>query len=316
MTADSPRTCTFTDGHAGNVRQALALARALGRVADEIVLLPRAPWRWFAPRRLPGASQSFGPAFQTAWNTPPALAIGCGRQAALATRLLRERGSRTVQILDPRLDPSHWDLVIAPAHDGLAGPNVLTLLGSLNPVDDAWLSDARTAFPSFAALPSPLTALLIGGDSAHYAFDIDAFARLTTTLDDAMGAGSLLITASRRTPADVAQALRARYASRADTLLWCDPSDGPNPYAGLLACADRIVCTPESVNMLSEACATTVPVYVFEPARVSGRPRLFLDALLERGRIRALTAAISPFDVEPLRETARIAAEVRARLSL
>jgi mitochondrial fission protein ELM1 len=315
VTADSPRTCTLTDGHAGNVRQALALARALGRVADEIVLLPRAPWRWFAPRRLPGASQSFGPAFQAAWNTPPALAIGCGRQAALATRLLRDRGSRAVQILDPRIDPSHWDLVIAPDHDGLAGPNVLTLLGSLNPVDDAWLSDARMAFPSFAALPSPRTALLIGGDSAHYAFDADAFARLAATLDDAMGTESLMITTSRRTPADVVQALRARYATRADTVLWCDPSDGPNPYAGLLAWADRIVCTPESVNMLSEACATSAPVHVFEPARVSGRPRLFLEALLARGRIRALTGAMSPFDVQPLRETARVADEVRTRLS-
>lgn len=314
MTADSPRTCTLTDGHAGNVRQALALARALGRVADEIVLLPHAPWRWMAPRRLPGASQAFGSGFHAAWNTPPALAIGCGRQAALATRLLRDRGSRAVQILDPRIDPSHWDLVIAPDHDGLAGPNVLTLLGSLNPVDDAWLLDARTAFPSLAALPSPRTALLIGGDSAHYAFDADAFARLAATLDDAMGTESLMITASRRTPADVVQALRARYATRADTVLWCDPSDGPNPYAGLLAWADRIVCTPESVNMLSEACATSVPVHVFEPARVGGRPRLFLEALLARGRIRALTGAMSPFDVQPLRETARVADEVRARL--
>ena len=316
MTVDSQRTCTLTDGHAGNVRQAQALARALGRSADEIVLAPRAPWRWTAPRALPGAYQAFGPAFHAAWDLPPALAIGCGRQAALATRLLRDRGSRAIQILDPRIDPSHWDLVIAPEHDGLTGPNVLTLSGSLNPVDDAWLSDARAAFPSLAALPSSRTALLIGGGSAHYHFDAAAFARLASLLDDAIGTGSLLVTTSRRTPADVVQALRQRYAARADTVLWCDPSDGPNPYAGLLAWADRILCTPDSVNMLSEACATAAPVHVFEPARVSGRPRLFLDALLERGRIRALTAALSPFDVEPLRETARIAAEVRARLSL
>lgn len=315
MTADSPRTCTFTDGHAGNVRQVQALARALARMADEIVLLPRAPWRWMAPRRLPGASQAFGPAFHAAWSAPPALAIGCGRQAALATRLLRERGSRAIQILDPRIDPSHWDLVIAPAHDGLAGPNVLTLLGSLNPIDDAWLDDARTAFPSFAALPSPRTALLIGGGSAHYTFDAAAFARLADAIDEAIGTGSLMITTSRRTPADVVQALRQRYASRADTVLWCAPADGPNPYAGLLAWADRIVCTPESVNMLSEACATSAPVHVFEPARVSGRPRVFLDALLARGRIRALTGAMSSFDIQPLRETARIADEVRTRLS-
>ncbi len=313
---DSPGLCTLTDGHAGNVRQAQALARALGGGARELVLAPRAPWRWVAPRLLPGAAHAFGTAFHTLQMRPPRLAIGCGRQAALATRLLRARGSRAIQILDPRIDPSHWDLVVAPEHDGLTGPNVLTLLGSLNPVDDAWLADARAAFPSFAALPSPRMAVLLGGDSAHYRFDTAAFGRLASRLDAAASTHSLMLTTSRRTPPGVVDAVRRRWSARADTVLWCGTADGPNPYAGLLAWADRIVCTPESVNMLSEACATRVPVQVFEPHRVGGRPRRFIDALLRRGRIRDFADAPAAFDGEPLRETARIAAEVRARLDL
>src|SRR5690606_36242515 len=85
------------------------------------------------------------------------------------------------------------------------------------------------------------------------------------------------------------------------------------PYPGLLAWADRIVCTPDSVNMVSEACATRAPVFVFDPQRTQGRPRRFLDALLARGRIRPVDDALARFDCEPLRETARIAAEVRER---
>src|SRR3546814_5401938 len=81
----------------------------------------------------------------------------------------------------------------------------------------------------------------------------------------------------------------------------------------LLAWADRIVCSADSVNMVSEACATRAPVFVFEPGRVTGRPRRFLDALLARGRIRAMDATLAAFDVEPLRETARVAAEIRRR---
>lgn len=311
---DSRGLCTLTDGHAGNVRQAQSLARALGGATRDVVLEPRAPWRWAAPRQLPGAMHAFGPAFDQLQGTPPGLAIGCGRQAALATRLLRARGSRAIQILDPRIDPSHWDLVVAPEHDGLTGKNVLTLLGSLNPVDDAWLADARMAFPSFAALPSPRMAVLLGGDSAHYRFDVAAFGRLATLVDDTAGSGSLLVTTSRRTPSEVIDAVRRRWAGRADSILWCGPSDGPNPYAGLLAWADRIVCTPESVNMLSEACGTRAAVQVFEPDRVSGRPRRFVDALRQRGRIRDLPETMAAFDGEPLRETARIAAEVQARL--
>jgi len=94
-----------------------------------------------------------------------------------------------------------------------------------------------------------------------------------------------------------------------------------NPYPGLLAWADRIVCTPDSVNMLSEAAATAAPLYIAWPSRQQGRPRGFVQALLASGRARALDpatgdVAIAPFPVEPMRETARVAAEVRARLGL
>ena len=68
--------------------------------------------------------------------------------------------------------------------------------------------------------------------------------------------------------------------------------------------------------MVSEACATRAPVFVFDPGSVGGRPRLFLDALLARGRIQPVDAALKSFSVESLRETARVAAEVRRRLSL
>ncbi|WP_029561634.1 ELM1/GtrOC1 family putative glycosyltransferase, partial [Xanthomonas oryzae] len=142
-------TWALSDGRAGNARQAEALARALQSEGFQAIhLQPKAPWRWAAPRQLPGAQQAFGAPFDRQLQQPPALAIGCGRQAALATRLLRGRGSRSVQILDPRLDPRHWDLLVVPEHDALRGGNVLTLLGSLHPVDDAWLAAGRAAFPA------------------------------------------------------------------------------------------------------------------------------------------------------------------------
>lgn len=309
---------TLSDGRAGNARQASALAMALqAGVASDHILRPRIPWRWAAPRQWPGATHAFGDGFHAVLKAPPSLAIGCGRQAALATRLLRERGARVVQILDPRLDPRHWDLVIAPEHDGLRGDNVITLLGSLHPVDDAWLAHARARFATFADLPRPRTALLLGGDSAHARFGRMAFEVLAARLEVALArdGGSVLVTTSRRTPRDLREALRHRY-DETPGVVWRGPEDGDNPYPGLLAWADRIVCSPDSVNMISEACATEVPVFVFDPGRVRGRPRKFLDALLARGRIRAMDARLAPFDAEPLRETARVAAEVRTRLAL
>lgn len=312
---DSLHAWALTDGNAGNVRQATALAAALGFETHDLRLQPQAPWRWLAPRVLPASGFAFGADFRRLLRQPPGLAIGCGRQAALATRLLRGRGSKTVQILDPRIDPAHWDLVIVPEHDRLRGGNVVTVLGSLNPVDDGWLAAARARFAAFADLPSPRTALLLGGNSAHWRFDAAAFEALATQVETnlARDGGSLLLTASRRTPADIVAALQSRFGQHPG-VIWRGEADGENPYAGLLAWADRIVCTPDSVNMLSEACATRAPVFVFEPWRMGGRPRDFLDALLMRGRVRELDAAMMHFETEPLRETARIAGVVRERL--
>lgn len=311
-------TWALSDGRAGNARQAEALARALHPGGFQpIHLHPQPPWRWAAPRVLPGAQAAFGAAFARQLQQPPALAIGCGRQAALATRLLRARGSRSVQILDPRLDARHWDLLIVPEHDALRGENVLTLLGSLHPVDDAWLADGRAAFPALGRLPGPRLALLVGGPTTQVPWTAQDLATLCTPLRAQLRAlgGSLLVTVSRRTPADAIASLRAA-CNGVPHLLWCDERDGPNPYAGLLGWADAIVATADSVNLLSEACATRVPVTAAFGDRASGRVGRHVQALRHRQRLRAGDEVLgAAADILPVRETERIALQVRARLS-
>ena len=310
-------TVALHDGHAGNARQALALARALDPDAGELELSTRAPWRWLAPRRLPGSPQAFGAAFGSL--TGVELAIGCGRQSALATRVLQSRGSRVVQILDPRIDPAHWDVVVAPDHDRLHGGNVVSMLGSLHPIDDLWLAASRRAFPHLAECPSTHSVLMVGGPTRHAALGEGDFSALLQALATLIGAegGSFSVVASRRTPPVWRQAI-ARIPAALPGVRWCGDHDGPNPYAGLLGHADRIICTPDSVNMLSEAAATLAPVFAWQPHAVSGRPRRFLEALLERGRIRALGQhmQMQHFETDPLRETARVAESIRRRLDL
>ncbi|XUP36809.1 ELM1/GtrOC1 family putative glycosyltransferase (plasmid) [Xanthomonas axonopodis pv. vasculorum] len=310
-------TWALSDGRAGNARQAEALARAVQPDAYQpLHLQPSAPWRWAAPRRLPGARQAFGAAFARQLQQPPALAIGCGRQAALATRLLRAHGSRSVQILDPRLDPRHWDLLIVPEHDAPRGSNVLTLLGSLHPVDDAWLAAGRVAFPAIGGLPGPRLALLVGGPTDQVPWTPQALAALCTSLRAQLRAlgGSLLVTTSRRTPGDAIATLRAACAGLPH-LLWCDERDGPNPYAGLLGWGDAIVASADSVNLLSEACATRVAVAAAFAEQARGRVGTYLHALRQRQRLHPVTEVLAgAVDIVAVRETERIAMQVRARL--
>ena len=303
------------DGRAGNARQAMALAHALAGRVEECVLRPGLLARAFAPHRWPQMQRPFGAAFDSQQAKPPRIAIGCGRQAALATRVLRRRGARVAQILDPRLDPHLWDLVIVPEHDALRGDNVLTLRGSLHPVDDDYLMRALSAFPALALLPEPHSVMLVGGPTRHAPFELPAFIDLLKQVAACVRseAGSLSVIASRRTPPDWRQALIDTEADLPG-VRWRDTGDGPNPFAGLLAYADRLICTPDSVNMLSEAAATWAPLYLWSPQTISGRLRAFVDSLLATGRAQAWDGAPQRFDVQPLRETARIAAGVRERL--
>jgi len=313
-------TCwVVTDHAAGNQRQALALAAALGLAPRHLLLEARAPWSWLAPHLAAGSRYALPPAQRAAFAPPwPRLAIGCGRQAALWTRRLRALSGGscyTVQILDPRMAPDHWDTVIAPRHDGLAGPNVIDPLGSLNPVDDAWLAEARARWPQLGQLPSPRVGVLLGGPRRGIDLDADCADALARRLRDhcQAQAGSLLVVASRRTPDAVAEAFRRHVRAAVPGLFWRNDDDGPNPYAGVLAWSDALVVTPDSVNMLSEACAVGCPVHTFASAPLPARIARFHQALRQRGLLHDLGESV-PVQAPPLRETAAVAALVRARM--
>ncbi|BBD81150.1 mitochondrial fission ELM1 family protein [Aerosticca soli] len=314
--ATMPMCWVITDRAAGHQRQALALAGALGLPTRHLVLEPRAPWAWFAPRRLPGGRLALTPAARRLFAPPwPALAIGCGRGAALLTRLLGrlQPDCYRVQLLDPRIAPGHWDCVIAPAHDRLAGANVLTTLGALNPIDDDWLAAGRAAFPALAALPAPRLGVLLGGPRRDLAFDeayVDALAaRLRTWV--AGSGGSLLTVASRRTPPALARRLRAAL-SALPGLHWTGAGDGPNPYQGVLGWADRLLVTPDSVSMLSEACAVGCPVASFAPAPLPAKLERLHRALRAGGHLGDLD---QDRRVPPLREAGVIAQAVLDRFA-
>ena len=305
----------ISDHAAGNQRQSLALAQALRADARHAEIAFPHLNRWLAPH-LPALALSQLPA-EVRDATTPLLAIGCGRQAALALRALkRAHGARVfaLQILDPRCKLDDFDLVIAPEHDDLSGPRVLRSLGALHPIDERWLANARAQFPQFVGRPRPWTSVLIGGPNRAQTIDAHWIDRLFDQLaaQRAEQPGTLAVTASRRTPLALRERIR-QHALKLDALLWLDERDGPNPFAGLLAYADHIVVSPDSVNMLSEACAVGVPVHTLLTRPLKGKLQRFHAALRDRGLLHDLGAKSWPRP--PLRELPNIVEEVRARLT-
>lgn len=295
MTQKPEHCWVIHDGATGNRKQTIALARAMEWTFEEKIASPSFYARWFAPRILPMIPYSLGDAFAHALDSPPKLVIGCGRQAALATRALKQAGSFAIQILNPHIHSRNWDVVIAPSHDQVRGGNVIHCSGSLHEVNAHSLQQWR-AEHSFTGTASPRTLVLIGGPSKMASFNEGMIEVMFSHLeyDLAKHGGSLMICGSRRTPKKIADAIRTRFTD-SNFPIWFDESDGMNIYQSALANAERIVLTPDSVNMISEACATQAPVYIAQPERANQRMQIFLGELQRKGRIKKLTRDLESF---------------------
>ncbi len=313
----------LTDGKAGTEAQCLGLCDALAAAVTVKRLQPRAPWRW-APASLLtlpwgtlplGLFQGDGP-LAPPW---PELLIASGRPSvgpAVAIRRASKGATFCVQLQDPRVSPRHFDLVAAPRHDHLAGPNVLATRGALHRVTAAKLAQAADHFgPRYAHLPRPRIAVLIGGTSKHHRLTQSVAERLgrdLRALSDQTGAG-LMVTASRRTGSANEETLR-RALEGAACEFW--DGEGENPYFGFLALADHIVVSEDSVTMTSEAASTGKPVYTIGLEGGAPKFREFHDSLLAEGVTRPFTGALDSWTYTPLDDTQRIADEVSARLAL
>jgi hypothetical protein len=176
------------------------------------------------------------------------------------------------------------------------------------------LAQAREKWSTqFSSLPRPYFAVITGGDSGPFTFGPRAAARLAdeaSRLAREQG-GSLLVTTSSRTSPAAVASLEGAIDVPSHFYRW-QPDDDANPYLGILACADRLIVTGDSIAMLSEACATGKPVQMFDLGGMRGvptGPRDFrLGATLYAAMMRWLPRSLSR-DItlvhRQLRETGR-----------
>ncbi len=308
----------MTDGKVGMEVQCVGLAEALDFEPRVKRIQITKPWRWLPPRLVPNPLNTIGPKRDPLAPPWPDVLIASGRQTVAASIAIRRAsGGRTftVQIQNPVVDPLRFDVVVAPRHDQLAGPNVIQTIGGLNRITEARLSAAAAKFgPVFAHLPRPLIVVALGGSNRAYRFTRGIARRLgddLARLCRAEGAG-LLITASRRTDPSIVALLRDALDGCAAEI-W--DGEGENPYLGSLSLGDAFVVTGDSVNMVCEAATTGKPVYVVELAGGSAKFTRFHLALREAGATRPFAGRLEHWSYQPLRDTETTAAEIRRRLA-
>lgn len=312
----------LTDDKAGTRHQCTGLAARIGWPEPVIMTSrPRWPWShlparwWLAPLQ---SQRADGARLRAPW---PDLLILSGRGAvALGPAIRHASAGRTklVAVQDPRLPLDRFDLVIAPRHDRLAGANILAIDGALTGITPAVLAQAKQDFADLGRLPGPRVAVLIGGGNRHFRLASAEAERIGQQLRELADHGaSVLVTTSRRTDAAAQRALQMALDGRA-ALFWDGHQGGAsNPYRGLLAWADHLLVTADSVSMLCEAIGTGTPTQILPlPAtRPDGKFAHFHRDLIERDLCRQFDGMLAHWSPPPFDETGRAAAAVRALLS-
>jgi len=313
------RIWAVSDGRAGNAGPALGLAEAVSRLRPADISVKTIAWKgkvgrlpWFLnpiPRQTLVPGCNIGPPWPDIW-------IAAGR-ATLPLSIRMRRWSKgkclVVQIQDPRMPTSPFDLVIAPKHDRTHGDNVLLITGSPHRVTPDRVDAEQERFSStLTPLAHPRLAVLIGGKSKAHDLSPERAAALARDLESAVrdSGGTIMVTFSRRTPPDARRILMARL-SHLPGVIW--DGEGDNPYFAFLGAADAIVVTEDSANMATEAAATGKPVFVARMDGGSLKFRLFHQDLQDLGVSRPFAGQLHAWSYPPLTETDRAAKAVLDR---
>lgn len=326
MIAPETRFWIITDGKAGDVAQCFGVVERLGRFKPEQrIVRPRAPFSWFMPYswKLPfgNIDPKEAPERQGSPIAPPFpdIAIASGRRAVTYLYTVKQASQGqtfTVFLKNPRIGSQAADFIWMPEHDNGAGDNVMKTLTSPHRLSQDKLKKARQHPPPWGETPTGkrLVAVLLGGNSKDFTFTHHDETCFVAGLEAAIAQGAhLIITPSRRTPERLAKAV-ARLVQAKGGWFW--KGDCANPYLAMLAHADALVVTAESVNMVGEAVATGKGVYLFRPTGASHKIDRFLSMLNAQGAIRPFSPVLTRFTYAPIDSTPQIAAELARRYHL
>lgn len=246
----------LSHARAGDRDQMLALARALGwqatikRITFRAAKLAAVP---FLARLLFDARRS--DPLDPPW--PDLVLCAEGRASAIA-RVIKARSQgavKTVCLGRPAGRPGNFDLVITtPQFRIRPAANVVELALPFAP-------EVRQASGPDEGHARPLTAVLVGGTSLPDRLDRQAAVELALAVVNRIGRGTCVFLTSPRTDPGAAAALSETVPAPHLVHPW--RRGGDNPYWRIVAAADRVVVTSDSVSMVMDAFAAGKPVSIY-----------------------------------------------------
>lgn len=255
----------------GDNNQLLRLAGELG-VPFRAVQLRYNRFHLLPPRLLGSSLRSLDQKSRQELRPPwPDLVLGIGYRSVPVALAIREASggrAKLVRLGNPRIDPAQFDLVITtPQYDVPDAANVIRLPAGISTAPA--LEPTREEAEWLARLPRPHRLLLIGGDTFMWRLAPRTVAGAASIL---ARDGSVIAVSSGRTGKALMDSVAEALKGREHGLVW-----GRFPrYPVLLADADEIHVSADSVAMISDAVVTGKPVGLVLPEKTASG-RLFYD---------------------------------------
>jgi mitochondrial fission protein ELM1 len=326
MDISQAQVLILSDGRTGHENQSRGVAAALGFPDPEVITLQKAyPQRWLKWLPVSLLYSNWGVAQEAARHSHLLMATGSGPTRASAK--LKENFPHlfNVALLRPTVPFAAFDVVSCPLHDGAGNaPNLVTTLGNTNLITSEKLAQEGQRWAKrLSSVRGFKVAVLVGGPSGHGGIaerEVGPFFQsLIATLkaQHSEGAG-LLITTSRRTTPGMLAAIQAELqAGGLPFHLWhpADPQNRDNPYFAYLHHAHAVLVSADSTSMVSEACTSGKPVYVWgERAGLPSKFQQLYTTLINQGRLVWWDGQFSlRAPAAPLLDTQVVAGFIRAK---
>lgn len=166
MISNSNICWVVTDGKPGMENQALGLAEALGLKTDIKRIHLKSPWRQLSPYFRWGLKHCLSNKSDLLAPPWPDYVVASGRQSIAPSLYIKEQSqgkTKTIYIQKPGISLKNFDIIVAPKHDSLTGPNVIQTYAALHRVTPERCREEKGKFSQFGNYPSPRIAVLIGG---------------------------------------------------------------------------------------------------------------------------------------------------------
>ena len=214
-------------------------------------------------------------------RTNPDIVVSCGASLIpLSLCLARENLAKSVILMKPSFPFNlfRYDLALVPTHDrGILPRGSFRIQGAVSGINSEILEASGKLLARSIRDPEKVRlSLFLGGQTRNFKLPVSDVENLLVGLEHASEklGGDYLITTSRRTPGSVSEFLRSHIGNYPHCQLCVIASEDQRSEVvpGMMALAEFLVITEDSLSMISEALSSGKKVVVVRTG-TNGLPR-------------------------------------------